>query len=78
MAKAESVIRDLLEPAGIKINGSNPWDIQVHQPAFYDRLLRDSTLGLGESYVEGWWDCQAIDQFITRAMLARLEEKFMS
>ena len=78
MSKAESVIRDLLEPAGIKINGSNPWDIQVHQTAFYDRLLRDSTLGLGESYVEGWWDCQAIDQFITRAMLARLEEKFMS
>lgn len=78
MANAESVIRDLLEPAGIEINGSNPWDIQVHQPAFYDRILRDSTLGLGESYVEGWWDCQAIDQFITRAMLAQLEKKFMS
>lgn len=78
MANAESIIRDLLEPAGIEINGSNPWDIQVHQPAFYDRILRDSTLGLGESYVEGWWDCQAIDQFITRAMLAQLEKKFMS
>ena len=77
MAKAESIIRELLEPTGVVINGSNPWDIQVHNPAFFDRLLRDTTLGLGESYMEGWWDCQSIDQFITRVMLARLDEKFM-
>jgi len=32
-------------------------------------------LGLGEAYVEGWWDCQAIDQFITRVLLAQLDER---
>lgn len=75
MDKAEAAIRELLTPAGIQVNGNNPWDIQVHNPAFYARLLRDTTLGLGESYVEGWWDCEAIDQFINRALLARLDEK---
>jgi len=75
MDKAEAAIHELLTPAGIQVNGNNPWDIQVHNPAFYARLLRDTTLGLGESYVEGWWDCEAIDQFINRALLARLDEK---
>ncbi|HRS74983.1 MAG TPA: hypothetical protein P5282_08595, partial [Anaerolineaceae bacterium] len=75
MASAESVVRELLDLAQVKVNGPDPWDIQVHNPAFYDRVLRDGTLGLGESYMEGWWDCPAIDQFITRALLARLDEK---
>lgn len=75
MTNAESIIRELLEPAGVEVNGSNPWDIKVHRPEFYSRVLRDATLGLGESYMEGWWDCQAIDQFITRVLLARLEDK---
>ena len=75
MASAESIIRELLAPTGVEINGSKPWDIQVHQPALFDRVLRDATLGLGEAYVEGWWDCQAIDQFITRVLLAQLDER---
>jgi cyclopropane-fatty-acyl-phospholipid synthase len=75
MDKAEAAIRELLTHAGIQVNGNKAWDIQVHNPAFFARILRDTTLGLGESYMEGWWDCEAIDQFIERALLARLDEK---
>jgi cyclopropane-fatty-acyl-phospholipid synthase len=64
-----------LEPTGVEVNGLNPWDIQVHRPELYDRLLREASLGLGESYVEGWWDCQAIEQLITRVLLTQLDEK---
>ncbi len=78
MASAELIIRELLEPTGVEINGPHPWDIQVHNPAFFERVVRDATLGLGESYMEGWWDCTAIDQFITRVLLARLEDKIRS
>jgi cyclopropane-fatty-acyl-phospholipid synthase len=74
-ASAETVIRTLLEPTGISINGPNPWDIQVHNPDFYKRVLASPELGLGESYMDGWWDCEALDEAITRILRARLEEK---
>lgn len=72
-SKSETIIRDLLASADIHVNGSNPWDIQVHDPRFYDRVLREVELGLGESYMDSWWDCQAIDQLITRALRSRLD-----
>ncbi len=65
----------LLAPADIKINGSNPWDIQVHNPNFYQRVFTKGSLGLGESYMEGWWDCQALDQFFDRLLLADVTSK---
>ena len=72
----EKIVRDLLEQAGIQVNGSNPWDIQVHNGRLYRRVLADSSLGLGESYMEGWWDCEAIDQFVDRVQRARLGDQF--
>jgi cyclopropane-fatty-acyl-phospholipid synthase len=65
----------LLSSAGIAINGKNPWDIQVHDKRLYRRVLAEAELGLGESYMEGWWDCEAIDEFINRIIRADLEEK---
>ena len=69
-SKSEGIIRELLEMAGVELNGPNPWDIQVHNPSFYDRVLQNSTLGLGESYMDGWWDCEAIDVMVTKLLLA--------
>lgn len=73
--KSETFIRELLALAEVEPNGKNPWDIQVHDPRFYERVLRDSSLGLGEAYVDGWWDAEAVDQFIYRALLADLDVK---
>lgn len=75
MAKSESVIKDLFALAEIEVDGSNPWDIQVHDDRFYDRVLRETALGLGESYMDGWWDCEATDRFIARVFLANLPQK---
>ena len=55
MRRSEKVIRELLSLADIEVNGINPWDIQVHDKRFYDRVLSDASLGLGESYMDGWW-----------------------
>ncbi len=74
-AKSEKLIHELLESAGIQINGRNPWDIQVHDQRLYDRVLREADLGLGESYMDGWWDCDAIDEFISRILRGKLDEK---
>ena len=73
--QSEKIIRQLLGSAGIEVNGKNPWDIQVHDPRFYNRVLREVELGLGESYMDAWWDCQALDQFIDRALRARLDKQ---
>jgi cyclopropane-fatty-acyl-phospholipid synthase len=75
MKKSEIVVRQLLASADVEVNGSRAWDIQVHNPRLYDRILRDSSLGLGESYVEGWWDCESIDSFIDSVLRANLREK---
>jgi cyclopropane-fatty-acyl-phospholipid synthase len=71
--KSEMIIRELFNHADVKINGSRPWDIQVHNARFYERVLRETTLGLGESYMDCWWDCEAIDQLVDRLLVARLD-----
>jgi cyclopropane-fatty-acyl-phospholipid synthase len=57
----------LLAAGGIAIDGPQPWDIQVHDERVYARVLLQGTLGLGESYMDGWWDCDQLDEFICRA-----------
>lgn len=68
-------MRQMLATAGIDVNGSAPWDIAVHNPRFYARVMRQGSIGLGESYMDGWWDCPALDQFFYRAMHADLDRK---
>ena len=75
MRKTIRQFEKMLEPAGIQLNGSNAWDIEVHDNAFFPRLVRDGTLGLGEAYMDGWWDCPALDEMIDRAFRAGLEDK---
>lgn len=69
-------IEKILNQAGIEINGSNPWDIQVHNPKLYNRVIRQGSLGLGESYMEGWWDAEKPDEFFTKILRNKIDEKF--
>lgn len=76
-ATIKSFIHDLLQSANIQINGNNPWDIQIYQDAFYPRVFKEQSLGLGESYMDNWWDCKQLDQFFERVMYYKLENKVM-
>ena len=62
MRDYQDIVQQLLSQAGVKINGSSPWDIQVHNPKFYKRVITQGALGLGESYMDGCWSCEAVDQ----------------
>ena len=66
------IMRELLASAGVTIGGSAPWDVQIHDQRTFARVLRDGNLGVGESYVDGWWDCEALDQMIDRVTRARV------
>jgi len=65
----------LAELAGIAIDGDRPFDIQVHNEKVYERILQGGALALGESYMDGWWDCQTLDEMISRILKARLEDR---
>lgn len=67
--------QQLLKQAGIEINGNQPWDIQVHNEKLYSRVLSEGTLGLGQAYMDGWWDCKALDQFFDKVLEAKLDTK---
>lgn len=69
-------IEKLLESADIRVNGHRPWDIQVYDPYFYKRVMREGSLGLGEAYMDGWWDSDKLDQFFYKLLKADMENKF--
>jgi cyclopropane-fatty-acyl-phospholipid synthase len=68
-----SIIEALLSAADVQIGGEREWDIQVHDERFFKRLLRGGTRALGESYVDGDWDCDRLDILFDRLIRARLE-----
>jgi cyclopropane-fatty-acyl-phospholipid synthase len=66
--RAADVCRELLAGADVIVGGDRPWDVQVHDERLWSRMLRDGTLGVGEAYVDGWWDTPALDEFIDKAL----------
>ena len=63
-----------LSKAGITIDGPNPWDIQVHDDRLYGRVIRGGSLGLGEAYMDGWWDAPKLDEFFERILASGLDK----
>jgi cyclopropane-fatty-acyl-phospholipid synthase len=68
------VVERMFAAADIQINGSRPFDVRVLQPGFYSRIIADAQLGLGESYMDGWWECDAIDEMTRRFIAAGLHK----
>jgi cyclopropane-fatty-acyl-phospholipid synthase len=74
-SKHRALLEEIFAAADIHLDGRRPWDIRVHDERFYARVLSAATLGLGESYMDGWWDCEALDALFFRAIRARLAER---
>lgn len=66
MNKSKRFIEEHIENSGIRFNGPQPWDIKVNDDRFYDRVIKDRSLGLGEAYIEGWFDSTQLDETICR------------
>ena len=63
---AEYKVRTLLEGCGVQIGGHNDWDPIVHNPLTYDMVIAQGTLGVGDSYELGYWDCNRIDILVEK------------
>ena len=75
MKSLEQIFTDAFASIDIIINGDRPWDLQVHNPKLYARMVKSGSMGFGEAYMEGWWDCEALDDFIFRVLYYRLDKK---
>ncbi len=65
----------LLAKADIRIGGGRPWDMAIHHPRTAERILARGSIGLGESYMDGWWDSPRLDEFVHRILAAELDKK---
>jgi cyclopropane-fatty-acyl-phospholipid synthase len=66
--RSPKILQELFNEAGVSINGPNPWDMQVHDPITYSEILSKWSLGMGESYMNGYWDCKKLDQMLTKLL----------
>ena len=76
--KLRNRAEQLLREADIIIGGSRPWDIRVHNDGLYERVLSGGSLALGESYMDGWWDCERLDEFFYRIFTAGLNTRVLT
>lgn len=75
MTNRKQFLEKLLSAADVRVGGSRPSDIVVHDERFYARVISGGSLALGESYMDGWWDCERIDEFIAHVLAAHLDQK---
>lgn len=74
-SSSKRALRTLLAQADVHLNGDRPWDPQIHDDRVYDRVLSGGRLAAGETYMEGGWDCEALDEFFFRVLRANLHEE---
>jgi cyclopropane-fatty-acyl-phospholipid synthase len=67
---AERTVQRAFADADVSLGGDRPWDVHVHDPAFYLRLARNPAFQLGETYMDGLWDCDAIDELMVRLLVS--------
>ena len=67
-----NAIRDFLASGlaevDVKLGGERPWDVRIHNPKTYGRIARQGSLGLGESFMDGWWECDDLAEMFSRAL----------
>jgi len=68
MNRSERIMRELCELAGVELNTNAPDAILVKSPDFYTRVLANGSLSVGETYMDGLWDCARLDSALTKFM----------
>lgn len=68
-------VEALLADADVRIGGDRAWDLEPRDERLWTRLLAQGSLGLGESYMDGWWDTGSLDGLLLRLIQARLGER---
>jgi cyclopropane-fatty-acyl-phospholipid synthase len=70
-----TLLQGLADDAGFRFDGDDPWDIRVVDGRLFRRILADGSLGFGEAYIEGWWECERLDQLFDRLLSADADQR---
>ncbi|MFQ6004180.1 MAG: cyclopropane fatty acyl phospholipid synthase [Woeseia sp.] len=70
------LLQKLLADCDVELNGSRPFDIQVADARALNRMVRRGSLGLGESYMDGQWECERVDELVDRLLRHSLYQRF--
>lgn len=68
------ILTALFRIAKIECNGPNPWDPQIHDDRFYRKVILHGSLGLGDSYLDGWWTCDDVGELIRRLLVSGIPD----
>lgn len=71
------LFKDICLKAGITINGTASFDIKVYNEKLYSRIIQGGSLALGDSYVEGWWDSDCLDETLSKIISAQESIKIL-
>jgi len=74
--RSRRLLENLLADCGVELNGSRPFDIQLIDERAIGRIVRQGSVGLGESFVEGQWNCERIDELVERLLRHALNQRF--
>ena len=73
--RVPKIIQEIFSSVGIVVNGSNPWDIQILDERAFSLILSRWSLGLGEGFMRGYWDCLDLEEFLYRLLKDDHNEK---
>jgi cyclopropane-fatty-acyl-phospholipid synthase len=68
----------MLREAGITVNGDKSYDLQIHDERLWARIARHHTIAAGESYMDGWWDCDRLDELFHRVLSRNIDKRLYS
>ena len=69
------ILQEFFNPSDVRLNGDREWDIRVNNDGFYSKILAGGSVAFGESYMDGWWECEALDELFYRLQRAMLKKK---
>ena len=75
MTSYRAAVESLLNGTDVAIDGHHPWDIRVRDPNFFRRVVAQGSLGVGEAYMDGEWECDRIDEMLYRIFRAHAERQ---
>ncbi|MGC6520757.1 MAG: cyclopropane fatty acyl phospholipid synthase [Candidatus Puniceispirillaceae bacterium] len=68
----ETRVKNLAALAGVTVNGAGAGDIRIKDKRTFTLVARQGTLGLGEAYMAGYWDCDDLETFFEKVFTANL------
>lgn len=72
--RSAEIVNRLASDAGLTLGREESADLRVHDDRFYRQVLLKGSLGLGESYMAGWWESEALDEVFLKIQRAGAED----